>query len=118
MEAHGGLGMGEGATQPALEAQGVPGAGKGAHRGSGEERAWRQRGPSARLRMAPAAPRIPEPGQPGRGEQERRAEEGLRAQALGMTHGPAPANPGPTVGLECWGLVGDKGVRGAPRWLG
>ena len=74
MEAHGGLGMGEGATKLALEAQGVPGAGKGAHRGSGEGRAWRRRGPSARQRMAPAAPRIPEPGQPGRGEQRRRAE--------------------------------------------
>lgn len=95
------------------EAQGVLGAGEGAHGGSGQGRAQSLWGPWVRWAAAPAGPRIPGPGPLVRGLQAR-----LWAQALGMTLGPAPAKLGPTAGLECWCPVGSEGVQVAPRRRG
>ena len=96
-----------------MEAQGVPGAGEGAHGGSGQGRAQSPWEPWVRWAAVPAGPRIPGPGLPVGGLQAR-----LWAQALGMTLGPTPAKPGPTAGLECWCPVGSEGVRVAPRRWG
>ena len=110
MEAQRGLCMGEGATKLALEPPEALGAGEGVCRGSGERRALRWQGPGIGQGMAPEAPHIPTMGQRVRGGQGRLAEWGLGVQALTMTRGPASAKPGPTLALECWGLVQGKWV--------
>lgn len=74
MEAQGRPWEGARATEPALEAQEVPGAGKGMSRGSGEGRARGPQGPWARQAMGPEASSIPRAGQQVRAEQGAPAE--------------------------------------------
>lgn len=103
---------------PALEGQEVPGAGKGILRGPRESGASRQGSPWVRQGTAMEAPRVPKAGQQVTAGQGRLAGEGLRAQVLGMTRGPASAKPGAHTGLGCWGLVEGQGVWVVPRRLG
>lgn len=110
--------VGEGATKLALGAWEVRGAGTGVYRGSREARANRQGEPWVRQVMATQAPSIPKAGQQIRGEQGEVAEQRLRGQVCGVTAGPALVTRGPSMDLECQGLVEGKWVWEAPQWPG